>query len=78
MSYNKENFLKRVAEIQDIVLRYKAQGVSQVTIYQRYIREVYHISYSCFNNYLTIPAKGELKKLQMRKAEAEKQQPKLF
>ena len=74
MSYNRENFLKRVAEIQDIVLRYKAQ----VTIYQRYIREVYHISYSCFNNYLTIPAKSELKKLQMRKAEAERQQPKLF
>jgi hypothetical protein len=68
MSYNRENFLKRVVEIQDIVLRYKAQGVSQVTIYQRYIREVYHISYSCFNNYLTIPAKGELKKLQMRNA----------
>ncbi|MEG1998567.1 MAG: hypothetical protein RRY55_01215 [Bacteroidales bacterium] len=77
MAYNRENLLKRVVEIQDIVLEYKLRDVPQRVIYTKYIADRYHISYSCFNRYLALPAKIMLKCLQPAKAE-QSQQLKLF
>ena len=63
MAYNRENLLRRIIEIQDIVLQYKKKYVPQKTIYEKYIKERFHISYSSFNRYLNVPAKAELKEL---------------
>ena len=73
MAYNRENLLKRIIEIQEIVLEYKQKDVPQIRIYQKYIAEQYHISYSCFNNYLACNAKSELRLLQQKKADQPKQ-----
>ncbi|HOU67616.1 MAG TPA: hypothetical protein PKW49_03405 [Paludibacteraceae bacterium] len=77
MAYNRENLLKRIIEIQDIVLEWKQKDVPQTVIYRKYIADRYHISYSCFNNYLAVSAKNELKALH-RKMEQDNQQLKLF
>jgi hypothetical protein len=78
MAYNRENLLRRIADIQDIVIEYQKQDVPLSKIWRRYIYPVYHISYSCFNNYLSIPAKAELKKLQQKKERQKTENPKLF
>lgn len=78
MAYNRENLLIRIIEIQNTVLFYKEKGLTQIAIYSRYIADRYHISYSCFNNYLAVPAKTELKELRARRQKKEQQQPKLF
>lgn len=66
MAYNRENFLKRVARVQDVVLEKQAKhpGISMINIYRLYVKKTFHISYSTFNNYMGIPAKRELEKLQ--------------
>jgi hypothetical protein len=60
--YNK-NLLQRIIEVQNIVLQYKNKGMSQRDIYRKYIKDVYHISYSTFNRWLAVNAKHELKQL---------------
>lgn len=67
MAYNRRNFLIRVIEIQNIVLEEKKKGVSQIWIYENIIYPQFKISNSTFNNYLGIPARKELKKLNKRK-----------
>lgn len=65
MAYNRKNFLERVVRVQDIVLDMQRlhPGITMVNIYRLYVRDKYHISYSTFNNYMSIPAKRELEKL---------------
>lgn len=60
MTYNKKNLLVKIIEIQDIVLRERRKGVSQVYVYNTYVKDQYYISYSTFNNYLARNAKKEL------------------
>ena len=68
MGYNRKNLLVKVVEIQNIVLEYqKKGGIPQKWVYENIIREKYFISYSTFNNYLSIPAKKELEKLKQKK-----------
>lgn len=64
MAYNRKNFLERVVRIQDIVLQMQREhpGITMISIYRLYVCEEYHISYSTFNNYMSIPAKRELEK----------------
>jgi|BioPla2DNA2_1021312.scaffolds.fasta_scaffold24340_2 hypothetical protein len=71
MAYNNENRLKRIVEIQNIVLEHTKRGVSQKWVYENIIYPRFLISYSCFNDYLTINAKAELKRLQEQKEKAE-------
>jgi len=78
MAYNRENKWKRIAEIQDIVLEYKKKDVPQKIIFEKYIRDKYHISYSCFNEYLGVPAKAQLKELQDKREDEERKQLNLF
>jgi hypothetical protein len=57
MSYNKENLLKRIEEVQNIVSEYQKKGISRKQIFMDFIEEKYHISYSCFNRYLGVGTK---------------------
>lgn len=61
MAYNNRNVLVKMARVQDIVLDYKRKGVTQLFVYEHYIRDTYCISYSTFNRWLAYPAKQELK-----------------
>jgi len=63
MAYNRENLLRKIIAIQNTVLEYKKKDVPQKTIFEKYIKVQYHISYSCFNDYLAVPAKAQLQKL---------------
>ena len=51
----------KMVRVQDIVLREKRKGVSQVYVYEYLIKDDSLISYSTFNRWLAYPAKQELK-----------------
>lgn len=74
MAYNRKNFLTRVLEIQELYKEKNKLGITNVKIHQDYIFPRYHVSRATFYEYLVIPAKRDLKKID----EAEKQQLKLF
>lgn len=78
MAYTKRYLLKKIIEIQTIVLREKNRGASQIWIYKHLIASTYHISESTFNNYLAINAKRDLETLERLEAEKRKQQLNLF
>lgn len=63
MAYTNRNKLERIADIQEIVKREQAKGIILKRIYRDFIKPKYHIAYSTYNNYLGIPAKNQLKKL---------------
>ena len=63
MAYNKKNRLKRIIEIQNIVLAYQKQGLPNKKIYELHIRKRFRISKRTFDEYLGIPAKRDLKEL---------------
>lgn len=67
MSYDRENLLRKIVEIQNITLAYQAKYIPQKRIYEIYIKERYFISYSTFNDYLGINAKLQLKELLAKK-----------
>lgn len=64
MSYNRINYLTRVIEVQDTVKEIrKNTGMFYKEIYRRYIKKQWRISYSSFNNYLSVPSpKTQLEK----------------
>ncbi len=66
MAYNRKNYLIRVLKVQEIYLEYQEKGLSNIAIWRRYIRDVYHISLTTMYNYLAVNAKGELKKIEMQ------------
>jgi hypothetical protein len=63
MAYNRENLLRRMIEVQNIVLEHQKHDTPQIKIYEKYIKDQFHISYSCFNSWLGINAKEQLPKL---------------
>lgn len=65
MAYNRRNYLRRIIEIQDIVLEHKRidEDIFLKSIYWEHIEPKYKISYRTFNSYLGINAKKELKQL---------------
>ena len=67
MAYNRENLLRKIIEVQKIVLAHQKKGVPLTEIYRRYIKNHYHISYSTFNNWLATPAHAQLERLRERK-----------
>jgi len=77
MAYHKRNLLLKIVEIQNIVLREKARGLSQKYIYDAFIKKTYFISYSAFNEYLARNAKRELEDYDSRKIK-DKRQLRLF
>ena len=69
MAYNKRNLYLKVIEIQDIVLAGQKRGDTQKEIFFNEIESVYHISMATFYNYLNMPAKLKLEKLEKELAE---------
>jgi hypothetical protein len=67
MAYNRENILRRIIDVQNIVMEHKKHDTPQTKIYRKYIYPVYRISYSTFNWYLSVPAKAQLEKLLEKK-----------
>lgn len=78
MAYTRRYLLKKIIEIQGIVLREKSRGVSQAWIYRNMIADTYHISESTFNNYLAVNAKRELEALIRSEQQQIKMNPSLF
>jgi hypothetical protein len=81
MAYNRENLLKRIIEVQNIVKEQKKHDTPQTKIYRKFIKDKFHISYSTFNEWIGIPAHAQLEKLLAQKEkqkEFEKQQLNLF
>lgn len=72
MAYNRGNLLHRIIDIQEIFLKYQADGVTGEHIYAKYIFPVYKISRKTFYNYLATNAKKQLSDIR----EAEKKRPK--
>ena len=62
MAYNNRNTLLKMVRVQDIVLREKRKGVSQIYVYEHLVKDAFLISYSTFNRWLAYPAKQELKR----------------
>lgn len=63
MAYNRRLHLEKVIEIQEIVINEKKRGSTQIWIYDTIIADRFKISYSTFNNYLSINAKKQLAEL---------------
>lgn len=73
MAYNRENLLKRIIEIQDIVIAHQKRGVTMVWTFDNIIHPRFFISYSTFNNYMATNARRELARLYRQRIENEKQ-----
>ena len=67
MAYNRENFLKKVKEVNEIYIEHHNKGIFNEYIYKHFIAEQFHISRSTFYTYLTIPYKTQLKAIQEKK-----------
>lgn len=63
MAYNKKNYYKKIVEIQQLTKDCQGLGMTNVHIYNEYIKNHYHISKRTFDEYLGVPAERELKKL---------------
>jgi len=61
MAYNNRNTLLKIVKVQDIVLEQKKHGATQIYVYENIVRDMFMISYSTFNRWLSYPAKYELK-----------------
>jgi hypothetical protein len=66
MAYNRKNHLKKIIEVQNIVLdlKHKDEDIYFKNIYHQHIYPKYKISYRTFHTYLGINAKKELKELE--------------
>ena len=69
MAYTKKYFLERIKQVNEIYLQHANDGVSNEFIYHHYIREQFHISRTTFYQYLTIPYKTEIAKIQAQQAQ---------
>ena len=69
MAYNKENFYKKIIEIQTITLRERKRGLFFKEIFHKYIENDYHISKRTYDSYLGINAKKKLKDLYEKRSQ---------
>lgn len=63
--YNKKNKLRLIADVQAEYLLYANSNLTTRDIYKKYIYPRFYISNATFYNYLAIPVKREMKKLNM-------------
>lgn len=73
MPYTNRNTLIKMVRVQDIVLEHKKHGVTQLYVYENIVKDMFVISYSTFNRWLSYPAKHELKFGRKRKEEDKRQ-----
>lgn len=74
MPYTNRNTLIKMVRVQDIVLEQKQHGVTQLYVYENIIKDMFVISYSTFNRWLSYPAKHELKFGRKKKEEEDRRQ----
>lgn len=67
MSYSNRNLLERIVDIQNITLKYKANGATQKWIYLNIIAPQYHISRTTYYTYLNSEAKKLLRERGIKK-----------
>ncbi len=63
MGYPKENYYRRIIEIQEITRKHMENGATERWVYQNHIYPVYFIVEATFYRYMGVNAKKELKKL---------------
>ena len=65
MAYTKTNYYKRIVKIQEITqFQIDTFGLSYKEIYYAFVDNQFNISKRTYHNYLGVPAKRELKKLE--------------
>jgi hypothetical protein len=63
MGYTRENFLKRVADVQQTFKEHNRQGMVQEWIYENHIKDKFRIGRTTFYKWLSIPVQRELEKI---------------
>lgn len=61
--YNNRNKLKLIAEVQAEYLLHENSGLTTRAIYKKFIYPRFYISIATLYNYLAVPVKREMKKL---------------
>ena len=74
MAYNRKNFLTTVLFVQEFYLEQHERGIPNTKIVENLKEHNVHISLATFYNYLQIPAKRDLKRIEQQR----KQQGVLF
>lgn len=64
MAYSRKNYLLRVVDIQTITLEHTNRGATQEWVYWNLIYPTYKISKATYYNYLAIPARRELSRME--------------
>lgn len=59
MAYNNRNKLLTIKAVQELVLAGKKRGATQKWVYENEVNPIYPMSYSTFNNYLSVNVKLE-------------------
>ena len=54
MAYNRENLLRRIIEVLNVVSEHKEHDTPYTKIYRKHIKDRFHISYSTFNEWLSM------------------------
>ncbi len=66
MAFDNVNVLRRIIEVQSIVLENKKRGRTQKWVYNNLIKDQFFISFSTFNRYLSLNAKRLMKEKQLK------------
>ena len=65
MAYSKKNYYKRIVKIQEITqFQFHTFGMSYKQIFHLFVEDQFNISKRTFHQYLGVPAKRELKKME--------------
>ncbi|WP_108822019.1 hypothetical protein [Dysgonomonas sp. Marseille-P4361] len=69
MAYNNRNKLLIIKAVQELVLAGQKRGATQKWVYENEVKHIHPMSYSTFNNYLSVNVKLEQDKTEKRIAE---------
>lgn len=65
--YDRSNYLRRVARVQEETWAHKQRGATYTWIYRNIIKDKYNISKSTFDKYIGMRIKSELERLEQNK-----------
>ena len=78
MAYNRENLLRRIIDVLNVVSEHKEHDTPYTKIYRKHIKDRFHISYSTFNEWISMsPSPGAQLKELLAKKEKQKEIEKL-
>lgn len=78
MAYTAKYFLQRVKAVNETYKQWADIGLTNEAIYNRHIRDTYHISRATFYNYLAIPYSRLLLDIERVEQRRKKMEPTLF